>query len=304
MAVISSEQLHQAGQIQSLLWQSAAAAASEAANTLIICNDPIVELVDAADVKAMAGRTQIVISFALANLPDSRHTILIDPEVWSTFLNSLEDPTMTSTAATAIDVSRPILQAILQGLVSGLNNHLSEKTSSFDVTIENVPFLPADLDDDSKMVRISVPMFCGPSLVEAIWFFEPVSLVAMLGPVEEEGHAPAELRIASRPEPQLVTDSIITSRIGDDPSLALLMDIPLEVSVELGRVKMLVRDIVELGAGSIVEIEKAAGEPVDILVNRRLVARGEVVVIEDNFGVRITEILNPRERIAKLHEAA
>jgi flagellar motor switch protein FliN/FliY len=67
---------------------------------------------------------------------------------------------------------------------------------------------------------------------------------------------------------------------------------------------MLVKDIVELGTGSIVEIDKAAGEPVDVMVNGRLVAKGEVVVIEDNFGVRLTEILNPQERISRLGDAA
>jgi flagellar motor switch protein FliN len=72
----------------------------------------------------------------------------------------------------------------------------------------------------------------------------------------------------------------------------------------LGRTRLVVKEVVDLGVGAIVEIDKAAGEPVDILVNGRLVARGEVVVIEDNFGVRITEILNPRERLARLGEAA
>jgi flagellar motor switch protein FliN/FliY len=62
--------------------------------------------------------------------------------------------------------------------------------------------------------------------------------------------------------------------------------------------------VVELGTGSIVEIDKAAGEPVDVMVNGRLVARGEVVVIEDNFGVRLTEILNPQERLQRLGEVA
>ena len=96
-----------------------------------------------------------------------------------------------------------------------------------------------------------------------------------------------------------------TVSLGDDVNgLDLLMDIPLEISVELGRVRMLVIDVVELGTGSIVEIDKAAGEPVDVMVNGRLVARGEVVVIEDNFGVRLTEILNPQERLQKLGEVA
>jgi flagellar motor switch protein FliN/FliY len=78
------------------------------------------------------------------------------------------------------------------------------------------------------------------------------------------------------------------------------LDIPLEVSVELGRVTMLIRELLEVGTGSIVELQKAAGEPVEVLVNGRLIARGEVVVVEDNFAVRITEILSPAERIQRL----
>lgn len=83
-------------------------------------------------------------------------------------------------------------------------------------------------------------------------------------------------------------------------NLDLLLDIPLEVSVELGRVSLMVRDLLEIGTGSIVELKKTAGEPVEVLVNGRLIARGEVVVVEDNFAVRITEILSPAERVQKL----
>ena len=86
--------------------------------------------------------------------------------------------------------------------------------------------------------------------------------------------------------------------------LDLLYDIPLEVSVELGRVNLPVRQVVELGKGSIVEIDKAAGDPVDVLVNGKKVAKGEVVVVEDNFAVRITEILSKTERMQKLDEVA
>jgi len=83
-------------------------------------------------------------------------------------------------------------------------------------------------------------------------------------------------------------------------NLDLLMDIPLEVSVELGRVTLLVSELLEIGTGSIVELKKVAGEPVEVLVNGRLIARGEVVVVEDNFAVRITEIISPAERIQRL----
>jgi flagellar motor switch protein FliN/FliY len=80
----------------------------------------------------------------------------------------------------------------------------------------------------------------------------------------------------------------------------LILDIPLDVTVELGRVRMLIKDVLELASGSIVELDRVAGEPVDMLVNGRLIAKGEVVVIEDNFGIRITEIISPADRVAGL----
>jgi flagellar motor switch protein FliN/FliY len=83
-----------------------------------------------------------------------------------------------------------------------------------------------------------------------------------------------------------------------------VQDIPLELTVELGRTRLLIKDILELRAGSIVELEKMAGEPVDILANGLLVARGEVVVIEDAFGVRITEIITSSERKALAEDTA
>ncbi|KYD00017.1 hypothetical protein B4102_1029 [Heyndrickxia sporothermodurans] len=83
-------------------------------------------------------------------------------------------------------------------------------------------------------------------------------------------------------------------------NLNMLLDIPLQVSVELGKTKRSVKEILELGSGSIIELDKLAGEPVDILVNRQLIAQGEVVVIDENFGVRITDIVSQRERIKQL----
>ncbi len=73
-------------------------------------------------------------------------------------------------------------------------------------------------------------------------------------------------------------------------SIDLLRDVPLQVHAELGRTKMVVRDILRLSVGSVIELEKETGEPVDILVNNKLIARGEVVEIDGNFGVRVTEI--------------
>lgn len=83
-------------------------------------------------------------------------------------------------------------------------------------------------------------------------------------------------------------------------NIELLLDIPLSVSVELGRTKMAIRDVLQLSPGSIVELDKLIGEPVDLLVNDNLIARGEVVVFDENFGVRITDIINPADRLKGL----
>jgi len=80
----------------------------------------------------------------------------------------------------------------------------------------------------------------------------------------------------------------------------LLLDIPLEVTVELGRTRMALRELLALAAGSVVELAKLAGDPLDVLVNGKLVARGEAVMVNDKFGVRLTDIVSRTERLAGL----
>ena len=83
-------------------------------------------------------------------------------------------------------------------------------------------------------------------------------------------------------------------------NIDLLYDIPLAITVELGRTELSIRKILELGPGAVIQLNKLAGEPVDILANHKLIARGEVVVIEENFGVRITDIISPVDRLTKM----
>jgi len=83
-------------------------------------------------------------------------------------------------------------------------------------------------------------------------------------------------------------------------SIELIMDVPLEITVELGRTKKLIKDILEFGPGTILELDKLAGEPVDILVNGKYIAKGEVVVIDESFGVRITDIVSASKRLSKI----
>lgn len=87
---------------------------------------------------------------------------------------------------------------------------------------------------------------------------------------------------------------------GENKSLDLILDIPLTVTVELGRNKMLINDLLQLGQGSVIELKKLVGEPLEVLVNQKLVARGEVVVVNEKFGVRLTDIVSPMERVKSL----
>lgn len=91
--------------------------------------------------------------------------------------------------------------------------------------------------------------------------------------------------------------------VGDAPqmkNLDFIMDIPLQLTVELGRARLLVRDVLQLNQGSVVELTKLAGEPLDVFVNSKLVARGEAVVVNDKFGIRLLDIVSPNERVDKV----
>ena len=83
-------------------------------------------------------------------------------------------------------------------------------------------------------------------------------------------------------------------------NLDFILDIPLTLTAELGRSKMLISELLQLGQGSVLELTKLAGEPMDVYVNQRLIARGEVVVVNEKFGVRLTDIVSPAERVNKL----
>ncbi|GMT47644.1 Flagellar motor switch protein FliN [hydrothermal vent metagenome] len=96
---------------------------------------------------------------------------------------------------------------------------------------------------------------------------------------------------------ELKTDESRDKTVRD---INFLLDVPLEITVELGKTKMLIQELVQLGQGSVIELEKLAGEPMEILVNNKLIARGEVVVVNEKFGVRLTDTISPTERIRQL----
>ena len=95
-------------------------------------------------------------------------------------------------------------------------------------------------------------------------------------------------------------DELGEGLMGATTNINFLLDVPLDVAVELGRAKIAVKDMLQLGPGSVIELDRLIGEPVDLLVNNRLIAKGEVVVFDENFGIRITDISNPEDKVRGL----
>jgi flagellar motor switch protein FliN/FliY len=115
---------------------------------------------------------------------------------------------------------------------------------------------------------------------------------------EPSGSREAPERSAAPPPPKPRTQEEKEEEVLSN--LSLLLDIPLEITAELGRTRMIIHDLLQLGQGSVIELNKLAGEPLEILVNNKLIARGEVVVVNEKFGIRLTDIISPMERIKQL----
>ncbi len=122
---------------------------------------------------------------------------------------------------------------------------------------------------------------------------------------ENKNQVSAELATDEKPTaPPSATFEIsntISGKAGDGgDNLDLLLDIPLEISIELGRTKMLINDLLKLGQGAVIELSKEAGDTLEILANNRLIAKGDVVVVNKKYGIRLTEVISPVERLEKL----
>ena len=123
-------------------------------------------------------------------------------------------------------------------------------------------------------------------------------------PVKDEGAGEGAGETAVEEKEEVVDEEGSAETAGEESgepaSLDLILDIPLAVTVELGRSKMLINDLLQLGQGSVIELTKLVGDPLEVLVNNKLVARGEVVVVNEKFGVRLTDIVTPMERVKSL----
>jgi flagellar motor switch protein FliN/FliY len=120
-------------------------------------------------------------------------------------------------------------------------------------------------------------------------------------PQEERSASAEDINFGSQAVAKAAFQQLSQPAGGGEPrNIDLLMDVSLPISIELGRTRMSISEILALGPGSVVELNKLAGEPVDLLVNQKVVAKGEVVVVDENFGLRITQLVTPEERLKSL----
>jgi len=114
------------------------------------------------------------------------------------------------------------------------------------------------------------------------------------------GSAMEEQETAEAMQFQELEGGMLGSDIDDDINLDVILDVPVTISMEIGRTQINIRNLLQLNQGSVVELDRLAGEPMDVLVNGTLVAHGEVVVVNDKFGIRLTDVISPAERVKQL----
>jgi len=220
-----------------------------------------------------------------------------------------------------IDISPPRVNLVDFADDAGVTNTVSFEDSivkvAFRMEVENLidseimQILPIDVAKEmvENLLSAVQPAAQAPAPVQQSSEPTVPPISPSLNTNNNTGYTPQVAASAPKKQPQVQNVAVqpvqfaplqqSTVPLGDT-NIGLIMDVPLQVTVELGRTRKLIRDILELSPGSVVELDKLAGEPVDILVNGKLIAKGEVVVIDENFGVRITDIVSPLERASNL----
>lgn len=282
MNTISPEQLQAVTEIESALKERASESLTQSLNADIQLQPPLIVTSRALDAISEFSGNFVVLKFYFDD--GTPQFILLSTDL-ATAIVSIGSETTVVLDPDDLEPAKPRLQAVVTALTDGLASALGTPivSSGFEVAIGSLE-LPDGYSDAVDLLRIQVG-FTGQISGTLTWLLHPATVTNLF--------------------PNAATVTVEHPDIKQAKAdLEVLLDVPLTISVELGRVTMKVQEVIDLGAGSIIEIDKAAGEPIDILVNGRLVARGEVVVVEDNFGVRVTEILSPKDRVLTLGEAA
>lgn len=283
----SQEILASLKDLENGICESISASLSKAAGLPIQCSNALSSLTPAEGLESELNQPWLIVQFAFASSPQTAQILLLSQDHFLSFAQAFTGVPISAIDDAVITEVRPQLESIVAGLCGGIEQTQTEFKVSFEIFS-----LPANFSE-GHIFRTNFALAGEDLSGTLVWLINGSTASEITGiTIESEIVMP----LVETWEPEPVRS---VSR-----SLEILMDVPLEISVELGRMKLPVRDVIDLNAGSVVEIDKAAGEPVDVLVNGFPVAKGEVVVIEDSFGVRITEILSPDARIQRLSEAA
>ncbi|MEJ5251838.1 MAG: flagellar motor switch protein FliN [Chthonomonadetes bacterium] len=318
MASLSLEHINTITAKQESLWGTVSITLSEAINRQATLSSPLVTLLPLSELdNAFTGKRV----YGIATLQTTTaYTLIIALESASaTVLADIAAGGDGSSPSEEVDegilqVLQQVLFVIANGLAQSLANitnnecNVLQVESHYDVLEPPVEWLTQD-----NLIRMDSVLHVDGSPIGALtvigderfalWLAgenaesEPASAGEQTTPfqnIEEIGSASAQPFV---PLEQAAAQPLPTG-------IELILDVPLELTVELGRKRMFIKEVLELTVGSIVELDRVAGEPVDVLVNGRIMARGEVVVIEDNFGIRITEIINPQEQLVEISRRA
>ncbi|MDW8106711.1 MAG: flagellar motor switch protein FliN [Armatimonadota bacterium] len=315
MSEVSAEVLTQLVVKQAQAWQSVALHLSEQSNALVEIPTPTTTAVTVAELTGLTVDTVLHIQAQFKEHPDSPCLFIVgeQPAERAAAQRAILEATLGSAPETIDDTALQAVQEfgtqLMQGLAIGFGN-LSGKTFTPGQVVaryEPIVFPPNFLTVDGVIVTRLTVRVPEREPIALSWMLTEDLARALLGmpaaasdPFASLTAEPSPTQVPASAPATPAFNSLAETEESPERNIDLLLDIPLEVSVELGRVTMLVRDLLEVGTGSIVELQKAAGEPVEVLVNGRLIARGEVVVVEDNFAVRITEIVPPTERVQQL----
>jgi len=226
-----------------------------------------------------------------------------------------------------VDMVQQFMNVCCQTMSTVVEQQISYSLSGTDLIEQQQEFKMSRFTKDDLFVQADCKIIVGDESNLVLSLCIPVSVVKQLGVLfteaeediedidsgiiddieEVEIHSMNESNANQPKQSNPTIQQVQFSNFDESPTthsepgnLNMLLDIPLQVTVELGRTKKMVKEILEVSPGSIIELDKLAGEPVDILVNNKLIAVGEVVVIDENFGVRVTDILSTADRITKL----
>lgn len=279
----------------------------------IIIGNALVEIKNADQVHADFPKQYVQIVVNFSGGVNGKNVVLLSMNDAGVISSLMMGDDSGAPPATLTEAHQSTLQEFVSQMMSTIATQLSNKVGK---GVNTTP-------PDSKIVQGNVDVPGTPDVVKITYNLTIQNLInsklyhlmnlELAGEIARGSYVPQMQQPEYKPEPAQprTTSQVSISPVRFPPlgegiqsiptgNINLLLDVPMTLTVELGRTRQLVKDILGLGEGSIIELDKLAGEPVDLLVNGKLIARGEVVVIDENFGVRVTDIVSPAERIAKM----